>query len=58
MVINKIEIYNLLGQKVIHSINKNNQNEINLSVNHLLKGIYLVKMYVENNIYTKKINID
>lgn len=48
--LNKIEIYNSLGQKIIQT------NEFNIDVSSLLNGVYFMKIYGERNeILIKKI---
>ena len=54
--IQKLDIYNVLGKKVIsRQIKKQNSVEINTS--HLSKGVYLVKVKSDNNIISKKLII-
>ncbi|OEK07406.1 hypothetical protein A8C32_18405 [Flavivirga aquatica] len=47
--IEKIEIYNLLGQKVLA-----NKNSKTLNVASLLKGVYIAKIYQEDNLISTK----
>ena len=54
--IENVEIYNLIGKKVI-SENVNNQKNIELNVSNLSKGIYVVKAKVNNFIISKKLII-
>ena len=52
--IENVEIYNLLGKKVYTHKTSNQQNtEINIS--NLSKGMYLVKVKVNNFIISKKL---
>lgn len=53
--IKAIEIYNMLGEKVctVNNFSQQISNEINLS--GFQKGIYFAKIYIGENIYTKKI---
>lgn len=47
-----VEMYNLVGEKVLSSINKNS-----IDVSSLDKGIYFIKIKQGENIFTKKISI-
>lgn len=53
--VNSIEVYNIIGNKIL-TINNLSSNEINLS--NTPTGIYFVKMYSEEKIYTNKIIIE
>lgn len=54
---NNIEIYNSIGQKIsIRKFLNQRSNEFDLS--DLPKGIYLLKIYHEKNIFNKKIIVD
>ena len=55
--INKIELYSLLGQKVKDWKNVENKFENRLSTNNLSSSIYIVKVFTENGIFSKKVNI-
>ncbi|MDG1244930.1 MAG: T9SS type A sorting domain-containing protein, partial [Polaribacter sp.] len=50
--INTVEIFNVLGQKVITMQVENTSAEINVS--NLNAGIYLIKYEINNSISTKK----
>jgi len=50
-VITKIELYNLLGQKIQTFVN----NVENINIANLQAGIYLLKIHAENRTITKKI---
>lgn len=50
--INKVEVYNLLGKKVISSSKINNNN---IDVSSLAKGVYIVKLTSGDSVATKKI---
>ena len=54
--IQKLEIYNILGEKIISKIN-NNVSKINLDVSSLSSGIYFIKAKTENTILSKKLII-
>jgi len=49
-VINKIEVYSILGRKIYQ---KTNSNVVNIA--HLNAGIYLIKIYSKKNVITKQI---
>jgi len=51
--IDKVEIFNLLGQRVIikHSL----KNEVSIDISHLSKGVYIVRASVEGKIAVRKI---
>lgn len=51
----KIEVYNAIGQNVFSLENYMENNEINLS--HLNNGVYLIKIYEENQIGLRRIVI-
>ncbi len=53
--IDKVEFVNLLGQKVFAT--EVNESVIKINTTHLLTGTYFVKIYFNNNVVTKKINI-
>lgn len=53
--IDKLEIVNVLGQKVLYSEPKSTKTEINIS--DLESGIYFVKVYVNNTYAIKRIDI-
>ena len=51
------QLYNVAGQKVLQQ-NINNK-EATLSLAHLPKGLYLLKVYTENGlIYNEKVLLD
>lgn len=50
--INKAEVYNLLGKRVINSSKLSNNN---LDISSLSKGVYMLKLTSENALATKKI---
>jgi len=55
--INTLDLYNSQG-KILSSnvLNKNDKN-INLDVSQFKSGIYFIKVYSKNNLYTKKVQI-
>ena len=53
--INKIELLNLLGQTLI--ANEVNATIARINTSDLLSGTYFVKVNIDSNIFTKKINI-
>lgn len=53
--IDKIEIMNLLGQKVL--VNEINNSVAKINTADLLNGTYFIKIYFNNSTVTKKINI-
>ncbi|MCH3924376.1 MAG: T9SS type A sorting domain-containing protein [Bacteroidales bacterium] len=53
--INKIEMYNTLGQNVYS--NKVNANGVNVNVSNLKQGTYIVKVYTNNSVVTKKLTV-
>ncbi len=55
--IQKIEIYNLLGQKVQQYLEVSNLKEVRLPVYQNATGIYIVKLYSENSLLSKNIMI-
>ena len=58
-IINRIEIYNLLGQKVQKtSIFNQNNREISLSTNNLSSAVYIVKINTDKGTLSKKIVIN
>jgi hypothetical protein len=52
-----VDIYNLLGEKVCSNIKNANQTTYNIDIADSPKGIYLVNIYSDNEVYTKKIEI-
>jgi basic endochitinase B len=54
--IEKLELFNSLGQLVFSS--KYNSDKIELNVNEYSSGLYLIKFYSDNNIYTQRIFIN
>jgi hypothetical protein len=53
--IDKVELVNLLGQTVI--VSEVNASVARINTSDLLNGTYFVKVYINNNTITKKINI-
>ncbi|WP_179020656.1 T9SS type A sorting domain-containing protein [Winogradskyella forsetii] len=51
--IDKIEIYSVLGKKVLQKNNLSTESEVNIS--QLSKGVYVVKTYIENTVGTYKL---
>lgn len=51
--ISKVELYNLLGQKVLS--NSVNESQKRLSISNLQKGVYLMEVTIDNNKETFKI---
>ncbi|HSM64472.1 MAG TPA: T9SS type A sorting domain-containing protein, partial [Gillisia sp.] len=56
--IQRVEIYNLLGQKIQQYIEISNQKEIRLPVLEYATGIYIVKLYTENLQVSKNIMLN
>jgi len=55
--IEHIELYNTLGQKILNWTQIPNENtEINISISSVSTAIYIVKVYTNQGIITKKIN--
>ncbi len=50
--INKVEVYNLLGKKVLSSLKLNDNN---LNISSLANGIYMIKLTSGDSVATKKI---
>lgn len=57
-LIKKVEIYNLLGQKVKEWKNLDSSIENRLPTNNLQNSIYIIKVISENGILSKKIIIN
>jgi len=55
MPIQKVEIYNLLGQRVQKYIEISNEKEIRLPVYEYASGIYVVRLFSENSRVSKNI---
>ncbi len=55
--IQRIEIYNLLGEKVYSASNSNLNDEFVIDISEFPKNMYLVKIYDHNTFYNKKILI-
>lgn len=55
--IQKVEMYNLLGKKVFNKKIKN-KSKIEFSTQNFSKGIYLIKVFSENQILSKKLIIN
>jgi len=55
MLIQRVEIYNLLGQRVQRYIDITSQKEIRLPVYEYASGIYVVKLFSENAQVSKNI---
>ena len=55
--INKVEIFNLLGKRVLIKIPEN-QTNTNLDVSRFSKGIYIVKANINNKMISKKLIIN
>jgi uncharacterized repeat protein (TIGR03803 family) len=49
-------IYNLVGEKIYSSTIKD-KNKINIDISSAKKGVYIMKLIEDNNIYVKKIHI-
>ena len=56
-VIDKVEIYNLLGQKVKTWKNIETKFENRIPVNNLAASIYIVKVFTDKGIISKKVSI-
>ncbi|MEQ6123854.1 beta-propeller fold lactonase family protein [Pseudotenacibaculum sp. MALMAid0570] len=56
--INKIEVYNLLGQKVIEDINVNSLVEIKIPSDNLKPAVYIVNIKTEKGSLNKKIVVE
>ena len=57
-IINKVEFYNLLGQKVSTIKNIETKFENRISTKNLASSIYIVKVFTEKGIISKKISIN
>jgi hypothetical protein len=57
-VIDKVELYNLLGQKVKTWKNIETKFETRISTNNLASSIYIVKVFTDKGISSKKISIN
>lgn len=51
----KIEIYNVLGQKVLSFKNNENLSKININTSQLKSGVYIVRVTTEKGVLNKKI---
>ena len=56
--VEKIEIYNNLGQEVLRQIINDNESILNLNVKGLAPGIYSIKVYTEKGLVSKSIIIE
>ena len=56
-LIDKVEIYNLLGQKVKALKNIETKFENRISTNSLASSIYIVKVFTDKGIFSKKVSI-
>lgn len=54
--IDKIEMLNALGQQVSTTKISNNTKE-KIDINNLANGIYIVKVYIDNNVFAQKIKV-
>ena len=51
----KIEIFNILGSRlVVKQINENNKN-LKIDMSYLVSNVYILKLHTANGIFTKKI---
>lgn len=55
--IDKIEIYNLSGEKVYSDLKSKQQNSFETDISYCAKGIYLLKVYIGKGILNKKVII-
>lgn len=53
LTLSKVELYNLLGKRVLDTVETSQ-----IKINHLQTGIYLVKVYTETGTLSKKIIIE
>lgn len=53
--IQRIEIFNLLGEKIFSAINSNLNTEFVIDISEYPKNMYLVKIYDQNTFYNRKI---
>jgi hypothetical protein len=53
-----VDIFNLLGDKVYSNIKRANQINYNIDIAGSPKGVYLVKIYNDKDVYTQKIVIE
>jgi len=53
----KLEIYNLLGEKIYTATNNKQQKTYDIDISNSPKGFYFVKIFVKDKIYTEKIVI-
>lgn len=51
-IIEKVEIYNLVGQKILDKTT--NQKEVNVQISDLSSGVYLLKSHINGNVKTQK----
>lgn len=56
--IEKISIYNVLGQSVINFINEDALSEIKLNTTSLQTGVYIVHVTTEQGVFNKKVKIE
>ena len=56
--VSSIEIYNLLGEKVYTESNNKQQTIIKIDVSNIPKGVYILKITINNNLLNKKIIIE
>ncbi|WP_282136889.1 T9SS type A sorting domain-containing protein [Seonamhaeicola maritimus] len=56
LIINRIEIFNVLGKKVLDHRQANNQ-IFNLDINMLTSGLYIIKIDTEFGAYTQKVMV-
>lgn len=55
--IEKVEMYDLLGDKIFSQPTANNQQQLSIDVSHLLPGIYFVRLYDGAESVSKKVII-
>ena len=55
--INKIEIYNVLGERIYSTLLLKQQTSIEIDLSNFTKGIYFVKIYDDERFHTKKVII-
>jgi endo-1,3(4)-beta-glucanase len=56
--ISKIEIYNLLGEKMHSSTTANPKTSVEIDLSAFAKGMYLVKIYAGENYYTGTVIVE
>ncbi len=55
--IRTVAIYNLLGQAISHSVLNSNPSAYQIVLSNLVTGVYIARVYTDNNISTFKFNV-